>query len=475
MKVEQSSNKKNRDAAFAGRFYPGNKKELNQQLKHFFENACDKKEDSNHLQALISPHAGYIFSGQVAASAYNQIPENTSYKRIFVLASSHQYSFNGAAVYNRGNYTTPLGEITVDIKLANQLIQSSPLFLEKNEVHEFEHSLEVQLPFLQYKLKNNILLVPIILGTNSKNNCKELAQLLKPWFTPDNLFIISTDFSHYPEYAKANTIDLHTAQAICTNKAQRLVEVLEENKKQNIRNLATSLCGWTSVLTLLYLTEKENFIYEKIDYKNSGDETTYGDKIKVVGYWAIAVYNESETFIISKQEQNILLKKARSSISNFLRTGKKGKISTIDSFGILNETAGVFVSIYVNNNLRGCIGGFAQEKTLNEMVQSMSVSAARDRRFETLTTNELGNMKLEISVLTPLKKIKSKKEIELGKHGIFIKKGLNTGTFLPQVATKTGWNLDEFLGRCSRDKAGLGWNGWQTAELYTYEAFIFKE
>jgi hypothetical protein len=105
----------------------------------------------------------------------------------------------------------------------------------------------------------------------------------------------------------------------------------------------------------------------------------------------------------------------------------------------------------------------------------MAVSAACDRRFKELKADEIDKMKLEISVLTPLKKIENTDEIKLGKHGIYIKKGLNTGTFLPQVATKTGWKLEEFLGRCSRDKAGLGWDGWKTAELFTYEAFIFKE
>jgi hypothetical protein len=124
--------------------------------------------------------------------------------------------------------------------------------------------------------------------------------------------------------------------------------------------------------------------------------------------------------------------------------------------------------------LRGCIGGFPQEKTLNELIQEMAVSAACDRRFDKLTPDEMENMELEISVISPLKKIESTDEIELGKHGIYIKNGLNTGTFLPQVADKTGWNKEQFLGHCSRDKAGLGWEGWKTAELFIYEAIIFK-
>ncbi|MCG6188274.1 AmmeMemoRadiSam system protein B [Maribellus maritimus] len=465
---------KNREAAVAGRFYPGTKQALRSELEHLFRAAQKRKETPYQLQALVSPHAGYIFSGEVAASAFNQIPENSSYKRIFIIASSHRYHFNGGAVYNAGNYETPLGEIDVDIKLANQLIRSSKVIVEKNEAHQLEHSLEVQLPLLQYKLNNKFMLVPIIIGTQDPDVCKHLANALKPYFNQENLFIFSTDFSHYPAYADANKIDFHTAQAICGNNPKELLNVLNKHKTQNIPNLATPLCSWPSVLTLLYLTESQNFLYEKIEYKNSGDAEIYGDKKKVVGYWAIACYKKNGELFITNEEKSELLEKARTAITHFIKSGEKAKTVPSGSGGILNEIAGAFVSIYINNELRGCIGGFARTKTLNEMVQSMAVSAACDIRFENLQEKELNNMQLEISVLTPLKKIKSIDEIELGKHGIYIKKGLNTGTFLPQVAKKTDWDLEKFLGHCSRDKAGLGWEGWKTAELFTYEAAIFK-
>jgi AmmeMemoRadiSam system protein B/AmmeMemoRadiSam system protein A len=467
-------NKKNRTAAFAGKFYPDTKQKLTTQLEDLFKKAKQPDENYSALRALIAPHAGYVFSGEVAASAYNQIPTDALYKRIFVLASSHQYRFKGASVYNCGNYVTPLGEIEVDQKLANQLIDSSSLFFGKTEAHQYEHSLEVQLPFLQYKFGTKIILVPIILGTDNPDDCKKIADVLRPWFTKENLFVISTDFSHYPDYYDANKLDYITAQTICSNEPKQLLKVLKKNKKLQIKNLATSLCGWTSVLTLLYLTENENVTLVKTDYRNSGDSKPYGEKDQVVGYWAISVFNEPESFTISDEEKQELLTKARSSITYFVENGKKRVPEPPNSKGILNKSAGVFVSIYVKNELRGCIGSFAAEDTLNKQVQNLAVSAACDRRFEDLHPNDLDNMELEISVLSPLKKIKSPEEIELGKHGIYIKKGYNTGTFLPQVATKTGWNLSEFLGHCSRDKAGLGWNGWKSAELFTYEAFVFK-
>ena len=315
MKSWHSQKKRNKKAAFAGKFYPVSKQELNFELNNLFNNARKISYTKYQLQALISPHAGYVFSGEVAASAFNQIPENANYKRVFIIASSHQFYFKGASVYNLGNYETPLGEIMVDINLANHLIDSSDLFQEKTDAHEFEHSLEVQLPFLQHKLKNNFLLIPIILGTENTKECKELAQILQPWFTTENLFVISTDFSHYPEYNDANKVDYITADAICRNKTKKLLNILKENKKIKIKNLATSLCGWTSVLTLLYLTEGENVLYEKIEYKNSGDSKIYGEKNRVVGYWAIGVFNKNEKYLITETDKKKLLEKARFSIT----------------------------------------------------------------------------------------------------------------------------------------------------------------
>jgi AmmeMemoRadiSam system protein B/AmmeMemoRadiSam system protein A len=466
---------KNRKAAVAGKFYPGTKTALENELENLFAEVKKETSNTHALQALISPHAGYVFSGRVAASAFNQIPENAKYQHVFVLASSHQYHFNGAAIFTKGNYETPLGEIEVDKKLGKLLEKACNIFKNKKEAHEHEHSLEVQLPFLQYKLGNNFKLVPIILGTNNSDDCKKLAEVLKPYFTPNNLFVISTDFSHYPDYDDANKIDYLTANSICRNKAEDLLNTLKEAKSFAIENLATSLCGWTSVLTLLYLTEKANYEYSQIKYQNSGDAKKYGDKKGVVGYWAIAVYDTNTQFNISENEKAEILQKARKAITKYIQNGKRAKIVPPESEGILNDKNGAFVSVYIKNELRGCIGGFAGENTLNELIQEMAVSSVCDRRFDTINADDLKNMSLEVSILSPLKKINSAEEIELGRHGIYIKSGFNTGTFLPQVADKTGWNVNEFLGRCSRDKAGIGWEGWKTAELFTYEAIIIKD
>ncbi len=474
MKLWKAENR-NRKAAVAGKFYPGTKQELEKELVTLFEADKKKANCALPLQALISPHAGYIFSGEVAASAYSQIPDKANYKRVFVLASSHQFHFRGASVYSLGNYETPLGEIIVDKNLGEKLTKSFDIFVDKPEAHTNEHSLEVQLPFLQHKLGNKFKLVPIILGTNRADDCKKLAKALTPYFTNENLFVISTDFSHYPSYDSANKLDFITANSICRNKPEQLLSTLENNAASLVDNLSTSLCGWTSVLTLLYLTENKAYQYSQIDYQNSGDAKIYGDKKQVVGYSAIAVFDENIPFVISDAEKAEILKVARDSITNYIKTGKKGKPLPPALGGVLNTKTGAFVSVYVKGKLRGCIGAFAQDKSLNKLVHEMATSAVCDKRFTAVTLEEIENMTLEVSVLSPLKKIQSADEIELGHHGIYIRNGLNTGTFLPQVANKTGWNVNEFLGHCSRDKAGLGWEGWKTAELFTYEAIIIKE
>lgn len=474
MRQQNPFHKKNRKPQFAGQFYPGTEQALNSMLKQLFDQAKEPVMRETPPRAIIAPHAGYVFSGGVAASAYKQVPEDHRYKTIFIIGSSHRFHFSGAAVFTAGNYKTPLGEIRVDKKPANDLIKKESLFIHHPEAHEYEHSLEVQLPFLQYRLSYDFSIVPIIMGTHDPAECKKIARALEPYFKPDNLFVISTDFSHYPAYEDAVQNDDRTAGAICSNDPERLLSVIRQNSQKMISHLATSLCGWTSVLTLLHLTQNKNVEIRKIEYRNSGDAALYGEKDRVVGYWALAVFDKESPLHLTTGEQKELLDKARRAIEQFVRTGKRDKPEPPRLPGKLQQQLGVFVSIYINKELRGCIGSFAKDKSLNDLVQQMAVSAACDYRFDGLRQEELEHMTIEVSVLSPLKKIRSIDEIKPGIHGIYIKKDHHSGTFLPQVAQKTGWNTEEFLSRCSRDKAGIGENGWKDAEIFTYEAFVFQ-
>ncbi len=486
----QNTNLINRKPAVAGQFYPGRSDELNAQLIKLFADAVPKKSDKDVL-AIISPHAGYVFSGPVAASSFNQIDPRKKYRTVFVIGSSHRTMFDGASIYNKGNYETPLGVVKVDLETANLLINKNDVFKYKSDAHDYEHSLEVQLPFLQHVLETDFQIVPVIIATQNRNTVKKIAEALKPYFTKENLFVISTDFSHYPEYEEAVKVDKATADAIVTGIPEELLSTLRKNEQKGIHNLATSLCGWTSVLALMYITENNpKFRYISVDYKNSGDAKYYGDKSRVVGYYSIAVVAENNHSADIKAEQQIekdelllsvkdkqkLLKISRKTLDEYIRTGKSPAIKDEDITDNLKTCCGAFVSLHINGKLRGCIGNFSQDIPLYKVVQEMTISSAtRDYRFTPVEVNDLNKIDIEISVLTPLKRISSIDEINLGKHGVYIRKGQKTGTFLPQVATQTGWDLEDFLGHCARDKAGIGWEGWKDAELYTYEAIIFSE
>ena len=472
------ANKTDRKPAAAGRFYPGDPAQLKSELVELFRTA--KPRSMNNVVAVVCPHAGYVFSGKVAASGYNQVDPDKKYDNVFVIASSHSVSFMGASIYNVGDYVTPLGAVPVNRELADELIRSNPVFTYNPEADKFEHSLEVQVPFLQYHLKQPFKLVPIVLGTSSEQTCGKIAEALKPYLAGNNLFVISTDFSHYPSYEDALKADKATCDTILTGDPDKLIGFLDNYKKKKVPNLATNLCGWTSVITLLYmLSGDQDYSLHPVEYLNSGD-SKYGDKDQVVGYWSIAVAKngakQTSSFVFSDEEKTTLLKIARKTVEVYVTTRKRPAIDTTGFSDNLKLHAGAFVTLKEKGELRGCIGRFTADVPLYQVVQEMAIaSSTEDTRFMPVTPSEIPKLEIEISVLSPMKRIHSADEIVLGKHGIYMKKGWSSGTFLPQVATETGWTKEEFLGHCSRDKAGIGWDGWKSAELYTYEALVFSE
>lgn len=476
-----------RKPAVAGSFYPGNKDELLKELQVYYAHAVPGQK-YKHVVAVIAPHAGYIYSGQVAASAYNQLDTAFRYQNIFIIGSSHRASFEGASVYTEGNFITPLGTARVNLSLAKELVARYPrVFHDYPDVQRPEHSLEVQLPFLQYLYKDQFTFVPILLGTQDKETCQQIAVALKPYLDGNNLFVISTDFSHYPDYEDACRTDKITAQAIEENSVSAFLGTLKRNEQKGTNNLLTSICGWTSMLSFLYMTQDNPQVhYHLVQYMNSGD-TPYGDKQRVVGYngMVVTLDNESEretrkqqneAFTLSQDDRKRLLGLARNTIKTYLETGEVPSVEESSMPAELKVKAGAFVTLRENKELRGCIGRFTSEEPLYQVVQDMAIaSSTRDTRFSPLTIKELPTTRIEISVLTPMRKIESIKEIQLGRHGLYIKKGMRAGTFLPQVASETGWTLEEFLGHCAQDKAGLGWDGWKDADIYIYEAYAFSE
>ncbi len=474
-----------RQPVAAGRFYPADKETLTKDISQLFKN-CKKSPATWKVRAIVSPHAGYIFSGKIAAAAYSAIPKNVVYKNIFIIGSSHVMYFDGASVYNTGDYITPLGKVSVNIEIANKLIQNNKVFDFPTNAHLKEHSIEVQLPFIQYYFKDKQTIVPIIIGTDNENTVKKIAEALRPWFTPENLFIISSDFSHYPAYKDAVETDNLTAIGIMSGSPKTFLNTLKNNSLKNISGLATSMCGWTSGLTLLYLVGGNNKLEIKLlDYSNSGDSPS-GGKDEVVGYNAMALIEKEKSststdetdnsLSISAEEKKQLFTIVKNSIRSRLYDNKPFVIDEKSIHDNLKKPLGAFVTLKINGALRGCIGRFISSELLYNVVQSSALSSAfEDPRFSPLTKAEYKNTDIEITVLGSLKKINNINEIILGKHGIYIKKGQRSGTMLPQVATENGWTVEEFLGFTSRDKAGLGWDGWKDAEISIYEGVVLED
>ena len=482
-----------RPATQANRFYTGDARELSEEVDSFLALHRNDAKYSN-VAALIVPHAGYYFSGNVAASAYMAIDAKKQYKRIFLLGPSHHEWLDGASVNTEADwYATPLGNVKVDHETAVALTDTiatphsqreNSVFCYRPEAHDREHCLEVQLPFLQRRFKEVPPIVPIVISTNDYEKLKRMAEVLKPYFTDErsaegrsqgeNLFVISSDFSHYPKYEDACELDAKTGKAIETGDVEAFIATINANARSGKRNLATSACGEFAIITLMLMLDSQ-YEVKHLMYQNSGDIDNH-DHSRVVGYHSFAILRkDNASFALSDADKKVLKEIALQSIKDSLdgkRCSDNSSLFTIHSS--LNQKCGAFVSLHKHGHLRGCIGHFGEDYPLHEIVAEMARAAAfEDPRFMPVTRDELNDLDIEISVLTPMRRIQSLDEFELHRHGIYIKKGYRSGTFLPQVADEVNWTKEEFVGHCSQDKAGLGWDGWRDAELYVYEAIIF--
>ena len=472
-----------RPATQAGRFYDGDPQRLSHEVDSFLAlHAKDRQYQD--VAALIVPHAGYYFSGNVAAVAYMSLPKDKAYKRIFLLGPSHHEWLDGASVNTEADYyATPLGQVKVDRETARKLVttdltddtDSSSVFSYRPDAHDREHCLEVQLPFLQRRFEEVPPIVPIIISTNDFKKLKRMAETLKPYFMDENLFIVSSDFSHYPSYEDACKVDAKTGKAVESGDVEAFIAAIEGNAKSGIRNLSTSACGGFPIITLMLMMDKQ-YEVKHLLYQNSGDIDDH-DLSRVVGYHAFAILRgEEKTFSLSDEDKKMLKDIAYKSIKDSL----DGKSLSEANYQLsivnyqLKEKCGAFVSLHKQGRLRGCIGHFGEDTPLYEIVAEMARAAAfEDPRFSPLHREELDDIDIEISVLTPMRRIQSLDEFELHRHGIYIRKGYRSGTFLPQVADEVNWTKEEFVSHCAQDKAGIGWDGWRDAELYVYEAIVF--
>ena len=397
-------------------------------------------------KAFIAPHAGYVYSGLIAANAYARLaPFRNEYERVVLLGPAHRARVRGLALPAADAFATPLGEIALD-RDAIATIRHLPQVCISDDAHAHEHSLEVHLPFLQQALAG-FTLVPLAVGEASADEVAEVLGLL--WGDERTLIVISSDLSHYLPYAQARTIDEQTARMVLSMAPQL-------NHQQ--------ACGATPVNGLLLEARARGLFPELLDLRNSGD--TAGDKNRVVGYASFAFYEQAST----REKQNdaqeradgrILVSIARSSIA-----GSFGIPASVkDDAPFLHQPGASFVTLKIANRLRGCIGSLQAHRTLVEDVKANARAAAfNDPRFAPLTVDELSTTRIEVSVLSALAALNFRDQehalaqLRPGEDGVVIEFGHHRGTFLPQV-----WeNLPTpsmFLGELKR-KAGLAPDFW---------------
>jgi len=451
----QNNLKTVREPVVAGSWYPGDEEELSNAVDGYLLNV--KKLDINGtIKAIIAPHAGYAYSGQIAATAFKQLDD--IYKDVFLLGPSHRYPLEKASIADATHYKTPLGEIKISEKakqmLKEEIINSIP------EAHAKEHSLEIELPFLQKQL-SNFELVPILIGRIDPEQFKEI--ILK-YLEEDDLIVVSVDLSHYHEYEEAKELDYFAID--------RIVNL------DDIGIFNAEIDAPWAVSTLLKIAKEKNWMPYLLYYANSGDITK--DKTRVVGYASIIFYEEEKG--LTKKEKDFLLNLARKALDEYYKTGKKIKINEEHLTENLLNVQGCFVTLNKHKQLRGCIGHILPQEELYKCVIDNAVNAAvNDRRFNPVKEEELKDIEIDVSVLSVPEKLPFESGEELKSKlrplidGVVLKQGFYQSTYLPQVWEQLP-GKEQFLSSLC-NKAGLDSNCWKDTktEVFTYQADVFEE
>jgi AmmeMemoRadiSam system protein B/AmmeMemoRadiSam system protein A len=451
-----------RKPVWEGKFYDSNPEVLSAQIDRFLRNA-KVSPPPGKLQALIIPHAGYVYSGQIAAHGYKLI-EGKNYETVIIIAPSHRYGFEGCSIYPQGGYETPLGVADVDRVVASELSKASG-FKYIPQAHQAEHSVEVQVPFIQQILPQ-AKIVPVVMGFPQRETIFAMAKALAKVAAERKVLVIaSTDLSHFEPRKTANEIDARTISLIESFKTNTLMSKLE--RRANI------MCGGGPVVAVLLYAQKRG--EAKVQVLQYGDSSQAGGPAsQVVGYLAAAVYTDHQppNFSLAAEEKKELLRLARTAVEQFVKEKKIIDYQTQNS-NFINKK-GAFVTLKKSGHLRGCIGFIEPVLPLYETIIRASVYAAvQDPRFPPVSPEELKDLQVEISVLTPLERIHDSRRIQVGKHGLIISKNGKKGLLLPQVPVENNWSREEFLSHACL-KAGLPEDAWKKgAELYVFEALVF--
>lgn len=478
-----------RPPALAGSWYPADKDSLRQEVDNYLATAARKSYPQKRLVSMVSPHAGYAYSGLAAAYGYNRT-KRQEIERVIILAPSHYHPYQGVSIPDATHYETPLGKVPVDRATVTELLKH-PLFSNVPEAHTGEHSLEIQLPMLQRTLKD-FSLVPLVLGQVGKDRYPEIADAIRPYINEKTLVIASSDFTHFG--ARFNYIPFDRSVKAELRRLDRgAVDFIMAKDFDGFlkykEDTGITICGFVPVALLLKLLPG-NVHPELLHYYTSGDLT--GDFTSSVSYVSLAFYeNEAGTSpkttgaadlvdsgFLDEREQETLLKLSRETLNTYIRTGQPPLISpqNHDFSPRLISGRGVFVTLNKDGQLRGCIGNIiGHDPLFLSTVKSTINSGVNDKRFNPVTAEELDDIEIEISVLTPPVAIPGPDDFIVGKHGIILQKKGRSAVYLPQVAQEQGWNREETLTRLS-EKAGLLPDAWKEgSEFFVFEAQVFEE
>ena len=445
-----------KEPSVAGTFYPADKKALQESVEGFLSRV-EKRQKDGKLIALISPHAGYRFSGQVAAYGFSEL-KDSAIQKVIVIGAAHHAGYKGASVYTTGSFRTPLGEVPINERLAKKFLDDEADVRFYPEAYAKEHSIEVQLPFLQTVLKD-FTIVPILIGSPTKKTFDHLIEVLSDIFDEKTLIIASTDLSHYHDYSTAKEMDGKVISEIEKLSVTDTAKLLQSGQSE--------LCGMYPVMVTIEIARRAGANYGMLfKYANSGDVSN--EKENVVGYASIGLLKSPYT----ESERKQLLSLAKDSIEEYIVKGKVQE-PTIHNPKFKTEGA-VFVTIKKNGSLRGCIGHVQPVMSLSQSVIKNAIAASSgDPRFPPMNKDELKDIEVEVSILSPLIPLRDINDIRIGEHGLLIRKGERSGIFLPQVATEFGWDRDTFLEQLCV-KAGLPKSAWKAAELHIFTAEVIK-
>lgn len=477
-----------REPAAAGKFYTESAVKLKLAIEKFMQDAVPAKV--KYPVAVIVPHAGYIFSGQICSDGFKQVSRE-QYDVVVILGTNHTNpNFEKISIYPGGGFRTPLGTSLIDSDVVSSLIAADPTdcTLDKS-LHENEHSVEVMVPFVQV-IFPKAKIVPVVVGSPDVQMCTRFGQALaKVLKSKRALIVASSDLSHYPNAKDATAVDKETLEAITTLNPALLHSTIQSQMDRRIPQLQTSACGEAPIMAAIAAAKSSGATRGTIiSYTNSGD-SLIGERSRVVGYGAVVLARGEEAInsggqvapfassgagSLQPSDKKTLLTFARETISRILLTDT---VPLVRGFSPrAQQHQGVFVTLKKKGELRGCIGRIIGDEPLCKLVGAMAIQAAlNDRRFRPLSADELNDIEIEISALTPLKQVPGIRDIVIGRDGVWLDKDGHSAVFLPQVAPEQGWNREEMLDNLCL-KAGLSSGCWKEgAKFSTFQAVVFSE